>query len=101
MNVVRPGMRIVLRAIAASPEGTRFDAGFLENLRPQIVECGGDVGEIMLDRFRMYPALRTVTTEEAKGIWDGTFSGDAFEGWHRLCRHFQPNVNAQSTEAAM
>ena len=40
VNAVRPGMRIVLRAIATSPEGARFDAGFLESLRPQIVECG-------------------------------------------------------------
>ena len=36
VNAVRPGMRIVLRAIAASPEGTRFDASFLENLRPRL-----------------------------------------------------------------
>ena len=65
------------------------------------IHVDGVLEEIVARRELLYGALRPLTTDESKAIWDSTYSKDGFEAWHRLCLHFEPNVNAQATRASM
>ena len=70
LNSFRPGMREVLKAIANAQEGTVVDYTYLEGFRSLVHEHGGDLDELYAGRGLLYSAMRMITTEEAKSIWD-------------------------------
>ena len=53
------------------------DHAYLDTCRSQIHASGGDLDELYAGRGLLYSAMRMITTEEAKSIWDSTYSRDA------------------------
>ena len=70
-----------------------------EPMRQPAMDSGGSLEFIMAGRQVIFTALRKALEGDAKDTWQGTYSRDVLDGWHRLRLHVQPNVDTQITRA--